>query len=349
MTEQDAREYFNERKNIDFLGKADYLFKKENQESKLVYGKHWKKRPFITIVIPAYRRPKMLERALKSAMNQKKFSDFQVLIVDDSCDELLNRQNEEIVKRLDDGRIIYYKNLENLAWYNWNRLLELSQTEWICMLHDDDVLHELHLYYMTEQLKRNSHIAMLLCRRLFVKENVKGKVGIAIGAETEIRTEKITYTKWNFQFGGLMLGGLFKREYAIKLGGFNDCLIALDFEFIERMAFHYNVYEMQLQTYGYGIYANESMKSEMWEKMLIDEYLICRNIISKRNIFFQKTLYKIEDWSISKHAESMSRPYLNIYGVALNAEKVCAWLGVNYNIRKNDKYLILRKLVGYLS
>ena len=343
MNNEEAIKLINELKNKNLLKSENYLNRKKDIQSRLLFGSYDSiKDAAVTIVIPAYRRPDLFERALKSAINQEGEIPYKILITDDS--EELASQNEEIVKRLGDSRIIYYKNDRALGWYNWNRLLELADTPWICMLHDDDILYRKHLFYMNETLKKCKQPTMLTCERIFFK-NEDAVLSMNEGSIKDINSKELKLKHINFQFASFMLGAFINREKAIEIGGFNDGIISLDYEFIARMIVAGRVYVNPLTTYGYGVKNNESTKSDMWEKMLISEYYICRSICNYRNIFLRCLAKKVEDYSIANHIQDMSSPARNIYGVELDFERICEWLGINYNDKGNIYMRVFRKIL----
>lgn len=345
MKNEEAIKLINKLENKNLLKSDSFLNRKIDIPSRLCFGSHDAiKDAFVTIIIPAYRRPDLFERALKSALNQEGKIPYKILITDDS--EELASQNEEIVKKLGDNRVIYYKNDKALGWYNWNRLLELSDTPWVCMLHDDDILYKKHLFYMTEALKRCKQSTMLTCERTFFK-NEDAILLMNEGNIKDIIPKELKLKRINFQFASFMLGAFINREKAIEIGGFNDGIISLDYEFIARMIVAGKVYVNPLTTYGYGVKNNESTKCDMWEKMLISEYYICRSICNYRNIFLRGIAKKIEDYSIANHIYDMSSPARNIYGVELDSQKVCRWLGINYSCKDSVFMRVMRKIMTY--
>lgn len=94
--------------------------------------------PEVTIVIPTYRRPTLLRRALKSALMQT-FTDFEVRV----CDDASGDETREVVEefRARDSRvkyIVYEENVGMLA--NFIRSMKGLETPFFTMLDDDDLL-----------------------------------------------------------------------------------------------------------------------------------------------------------------------------------------------------------------
>lgn len=91
--------------------------------------------PFISVCIPAYKRPQYLLRALNSLAEQT-FKDFEVIVTDDSPDDEVEMLCRSYLSKLN---LHYYKNEISLGTpANWNKAISLARGEWIKLLHDDD-------------------------------------------------------------------------------------------------------------------------------------------------------------------------------------------------------------------
>lgn len=94
-----------------------------------------KKGPAISICIPAYKNVAYVKRLLDSVQAQT-FSDFEVVITDDS-------PSDEVAQLAEGYRhvfsLIYHKNERPLGSpANWNKAIALARGEWIKIMHDDD-------------------------------------------------------------------------------------------------------------------------------------------------------------------------------------------------------------------
>lgn len=88
----------------------------------------------ISVVIPTYDRPVMLEAALKSVLNQT-IESFEVVVVDDGSPRSLER----VVESFDDDRIRFHRLDANRgANVARRRGIELAEGEYIAFLDDDD-------------------------------------------------------------------------------------------------------------------------------------------------------------------------------------------------------------------
>jgi glycosyltransferase involved in cell wall biosynthesis len=94
--------------------------------------------PIITCVIATYRRPKWLQRAIYSALNQT-FKQVVVFVTDNASGD----ETAELVRAIqaEDPRVIYHCQSENLGPFaNWTYGLYQVQTPFYNVLNDDDVL-----------------------------------------------------------------------------------------------------------------------------------------------------------------------------------------------------------------
>ncbi len=89
---------------------------------------------FISICIPAYKRPELIHRLLNSIQEQT-FTDYEIIITDDTP----GNEVHEIVKKYTHLSIQYYKNDPVLGMpANWNHVMAKAISPWIQLLHADD-------------------------------------------------------------------------------------------------------------------------------------------------------------------------------------------------------------------
>jgi glycosyltransferase involved in cell wall biosynthesis len=92
--------------------------------------------PLVSICIPTYNRAGMVEKAITSALAQS-YSRLEVIVVDNASTD----NTHEIVEKITDDRLRYYRNPVNLGLFgNFNRCIELSQGDYIHILHSDDYI-----------------------------------------------------------------------------------------------------------------------------------------------------------------------------------------------------------------
>lgn len=107
--------------------------------------------PLITTVIPTYRRPELLRRAIESVLLQS-FKDFRVCVYDNASGDETEQIVKEYAKR--DDRVTYYKNERNIGPVpNMKNGVAAVTTPFYSLLNDDDFLLPDFYYNAMEAIK----------------------------------------------------------------------------------------------------------------------------------------------------------------------------------------------------
>lgn len=93
--------------------------------------------PFITTIIPTYRRPQLLKRAITSVLNQT-YPNFQVCVYDNASGDETADVVKELIKK--DPRVKYHCYSKNIGIKTWNFGLRKVDTPYFSFLSDDDIL-----------------------------------------------------------------------------------------------------------------------------------------------------------------------------------------------------------------
>jgi hypothetical protein len=92
--------------------------------------------PRLTVCMPTYNGAPYLAEAVGSVLGQG-FSDFRLVVVDDCSTD----DTERIVRSFDDPRVSFVRNVEQRGLVgNWNRCIELADSPFLCIFHQDDVM-----------------------------------------------------------------------------------------------------------------------------------------------------------------------------------------------------------------
>lgn len=186
--------------------------------------------PKFTIAIPTYKRVDLLRFAINSCLKQEAAPEFDILVVDN------NPERDDETERLmlseyDKTGIRYFKNTANLGMAgNWNKLYLLARTEWVVMLHDDDMLYPDFLRNMANVIAHDSEASCIY------------NCYVSINNETDEQPQRkrepirvTTLIEKDFITGCHLhapLGMTLKRDVAIQLGGFcTDYYPSLDYHF----------------------------------------------------------------------------------------------------------------------
>lgn len=120
--------------------RIDAISSSEVVESIKIFGTSRNIVPYFTIAIPTYKRWNTLKETLESALYQKEFVDYDIIVVDNNPER--GDETEVFMQSYRDNfQVSYFKNSENLGMAgNWNKCFLLSTSERMILVHDDDIL-----------------------------------------------------------------------------------------------------------------------------------------------------------------------------------------------------------------
>lgn len=260
----------------DFFAYVDNFAKIEGIESIKVFGNEDSSVEY-TIAIPTYKRTEYLKEAINSALNQDCSFLYNVIVVDNNPER--DDDTEKMMESYKSTKnLSYYKNAENLGMAgNWNRLFQLAQTEWVVMLHDDDVLYPYYLSVCDDIVNANDKIDILKPR-----EDNKYNPTCHKGGKLE------KLISLDFYYGNRCAtpsGMLFKRKSVIEAGGYNqDFYPSLDYCFHTRFASLFNIYLYDEYLMYYRIGVNDSLNVSTQKQWLIDAVYLIRQLLKKHRI-----------------------------------------------------------------
>jgi len=107
--------------------------------------------PEVSVIIPAFRRPGSLKRAIKSVLEQT-FQDFEVIVVDDNNPGEIKTQTHEIIQDFNDERLRYAPHEINKGnAVARNKGINLAKGEYVAFLDDDD-------FFLPQKLEEHINI-----------------------------------------------------------------------------------------------------------------------------------------------------------------------------------------------
>ena len=205
--------------------------------------------PVISILVPVYKTPELILRAMIESVCNQTYGKWQLCIVDGSGAELSKDESsyvvaeeieeaESIKYRLDTERIVheYMENESRIDYQildenlgiseNTNKALQLAVGDYIALLDHDDVLTEDALYYIVEALQEEKYDA------LYSDEDKISEDGSRYSDPAFKPDFSIDLLRAHNYITHLFVA---KRELAIKLGGFRkEYDGAQDYDFILR-------------------------------------------------------------------------------------------------------------------
>lgn len=116
--------------------------------------------PSITFAIPYYANLAYLGKAIESVVAQSD-AGWKLLVCDDGAE---HARTEELVAGFNDDRLCYYRNERQLGMAgNWNRCLDLADTDFVTLLHADDELLPHYAATMRQAAEQYPQAAALFC------------------------------------------------------------------------------------------------------------------------------------------------------------------------------------------
>lgn len=311
----------------NYLGKRNFdnitnnFNKTKNIDSIKLYEDNKVSDPFITIVIPTYKRVDLLKEALNSVINLRNISsEWDLLIIDNEQYDGKQNETEKYLRTLNLNRITYYRNSNNIRPAdNFNRGIYLARAPWIMMLHDDDLLTPDALWYMERSIKfltaqKGKPLGAISAsyyqfnysheNKFQSKIDIKKIINNHLMAPVSYKYYKLDHANILFtgHIGGSVPsnGSIYNRDAFIKTGGFNeDNGIMADLILFYNMENNYSVYQSLHMTGCYRRGENTmSLPSSSYQVISngfsFREYVFSKNIINKiYGYFLRSTLYYI--------------------------------------------------------
>ena len=288
---------------INYESNEDCFAKCKHVVSRLVWGdKNAIPNPWITLAIPTYRRPHLLRESLESVLNQQ-HTDFlwDIVIVDNEPDDGKENDTERLVRQINDDRILYYRNSENI-WVgdNFNRCFLLARGEWVMMLHDDDLLMSnalktmgflIHGYDTGPQSVGAIAASYVQVEydpiRDKMKENISAIDASYAKRPVDMQVYHLTHTNVEIfaHIGGAAPtnGSTFRRQAVIDVGGFNESHgISGDLMLFYRIENEYMAYQT-LSPIGFYRWGMNSMMNKDSLRRVIQNNFDYREYIYQKN------------------------------------------------------------------
>lgn len=304
----------------NFELKRNHFSLYDNVKSNQLYGSQDKiGNPFITVVIPTYKRTDLLKEAIYSVLSQVHVDfEWNIIIMDNEPYDGKANENQRYIESLNSDKITYYRNDENLKPSdNFNRGIYLAKAPWVIMLHDDDILMPNVLEKMGNLINYLSTLkgkplgAIAVCGYQFKHDQNNPEAHKHL-----LDSLKIHFLKSNDHYNFFELththllctghiggnipsnGALYNRDAVIKTGGFNEeAGISADLIFYYCLENNYTVYQLCDWTGFYRWGMNQMSQFKNIQQTVINnndfrEYVFNKNFLNKiYGFLFRNSLY----------------------------------------------------------
>jgi len=198
------------------------------------------KKPFISVIMPAYNHERFVGKAIESVLSQS-FEDFEFIIINDGSTD----ETERVISGYIDPRITYIYQENKGCADTLNKALSLSKGEYISIINSDDIYHKERLKVLFDTAKDNDLSFLITDIELIDRD---GEV-INDPAHWWIKWYedlKLVYSASDSPLLALLAGNytistsnfFFKANLIKEIGGFRPFRYILDYDFAYRAIKH---------------------------------------------------------------------------------------------------------------
>lgn len=123
--------------------------------------------PLVSVLIPAYNRPVLLELALNSVLRQS-YPNIEIVICDDSTNDEVQQMMQPYLQQY--NHIRYYKNEINLGSRNFAQCFAMATGSFINFLNDDDLFHEDKISKMMPYMLEDEDVVLVTSSRQMIND-----------------------------------------------------------------------------------------------------------------------------------------------------------------------------------
>ena len=335
--------------------KEDF-YKKFTVNSILVQGKHRKPAPLVTILLTTYKRPCLLKQALDSALNQKGFEDYQILVVDNEGEDIgIQTETAKLLTEYKNNeKVIYYRH-EKVVDFKFDSAVKLARSKWVCSLHDDDLLAESHLVNMVEVVKNNQDIHYLACKVKNFHNDISDKMQDnmlkAKKGSYEVVKRPAKYTCTGYYAG--WHGAFIERKYYINMGGVPSHISGIaDLAMVFKFMYKYGIYELEtdIPFYFYRKWSGQACNDDKGTRKEILKRLYNFYLYNNRK-YHRFTLPFWEGYA-QYCVIGMAKSFIRTYGTRVNlkelAEECNMYSQILHDESRKEKFSKLIEWYGKL-
>ena len=247
----------------------------------------------VAYIVTTYKRLDMLIRCIQSLSCQKCKYDYQIIINDNDIEtiDFYHKNKQRYQDLIQIKNVVYSVNLHNIGGHNnLNQGAFIAQADFICFVHDDDVVHPKHLTEMIRVIENNPD-QYYIGTGLYVLDTIKDSSCIQTYLKSApLKINEVTSVSFKQLYKNYvnpMLGAIIKRDKFIEMGGLGaDCCIE-DYIFTCRFTKDCGSALCNSRLYGYVIQDNDSLKASVCEKVICEKYKL-RQLINKKEKLFSR-------------------------------------------------------------
>lgn len=187
----------------------------------------------ITVALPSYNKEKYIERALESILHEKDYVDTILLVDNQSTDKTF-----ELAKKFEPS-VHCVQNETNLGMSgNWNRCIDLCETEWLMIFHADDEMVPGAMRHYRKLIEKYPTLGLIYANSYSMTETDES---------TKVRHSIVQKEFWKAGVeamsckSGACSAIMVRKDAYKELGYFIDKSLSSDVEMWHRIASKYDV------------------------------------------------------------------------------------------------------------
>ena len=246
------------------------------------------KHPDVSVVITFFREGEVLRETIESALGQT-YQNAEVVLVDNNSDPLTRQVAQQFVKLFPDSVRLVHEPVQGVA-ASKNRGVIESRGDFVAILDGDDLMHPERIALQRDAFRQNPDLALVsshydrvsMDNKIVVREGVS-RTEPSLWLETQrilkalFPVSTVSGAGETFHFP-LISTVFFRKETAIKAGGFNNAFNPRwfeDIEFYVRMHSYGEFCKIPKSLVRYRISSPEAMEIKLKQ---MDWVGLCRQL-----------------------------------------------------------------------
>jgi len=274
--------------------------------------------PLVSVIMPVYNAEKFIRETIESILSQT-MRDFEFLIVDDGSSD----KSLEIINSYTDPRILVSKNETNIGYVRTlNKLLEISNGEYIARQDNDDISHPNRLERQVSFLNKHPNIG--ICGTDAIHFGIK-KGRISKSHKSKDIKAQMIFDNQIIHPTVLMRRSIFKGENALKYD--NKLCPAEDYALWFEISKVYEIANLKKPLLKYRWHTNNV--SQLKENVQIDMANRIRHMILEYTLSIKMTNEEKRIHNFITHPKN-----LNLHDLDL----LESWFNKIYRLNKRSYY-----------
>ena len=204
----------------------------------------------VSIIIPAYNAGKTIKKCLDSICNQT-YKNIEIIVINDGS----NDNTEDVVKSINNDKIIYFKKENGGVSSARNLGLDNATGDYIFFIDSDDYVNETYVENLVKNIKENDSFCLASCIKCETKD----------GFVDHNLTKEITNM---FRFPSVTIR-LFNKKYIDELNlRFGNSSLGEDLEFTTKLYIYNNNISISDDSVYYYAYSEGSLTHTLDDKSL---------------------------------------------------------------------------------